>query len=376
MTARERMLAALTFGKPDRVPLRPGGGRRSTLKAWHEQGLPESVQDYVEYAYRQAGGTLPWEPRAAGFSVNERMIPQFEQKILEEREHSRVVQDWKGNICEIENIYTPEYLLYAIDFVTRRWIKCPVESRADWEDMKRRYDSDAPERLPADLVAAGKALENRDTFLEVHFSGPFWQLREWLGFEALCTMFYDDPAFVDEMIEFWSDHVARLLERVFAVVKPDCIHLSEDMAYKGYSMISPDMARQHLLPVWKRWGEIIHKAGVPLYGMDSDGYIGELIPLWIEAGINVCDPVEVAAGNDLVEFRRKFGRDMAYRGGVDKRAMAKGGDALRAEIERIRPVVESGGYVPGCDHGVPPDVSWPNFAETVRLLAQVCGWLD
>jgi uroporphyrinogen decarboxylase len=376
MTPRERMLAALCFGKPDRVPLRPGGGRRSTLKAWHEQGLPESVKDYVEYAYRQAGGKLPWEPGGAGFPVNERMIPQFEQKILEERERSRVVQDWKGNICEIENIYTPEYLLNAIDFVTRRWIKCPVETRADWADMKRRYDADAPERLPADPAAAGKALEHRDTFLELHFSGPFWQVREWVGFETLCTLFYDDPAFVGEMIAFWSDHVARLLERALAVVKPDCVHLSEDMAYKGYSMISPAMAREYLLPVWTRWGDIVRKAGVPLYGMDSDGFIGELIPLWIEAGINVCDPIEVAAGNDIVTFRRTFGREMAYRGGVDKRAMAKGGAALRAEIDRLRPVVEGGGYVPGCDHGVPPDVSWPNYVETVRLLAQACGWLN
>ena len=376
MTPRERMLAALCFGKPDRVPLRPGGGRRSTLKTWHEQGLPESVKNYAEYAYRQAGGTLPWEPGGPGFPVNERMIPLFEQKILEERERSRVVQDWKGNICEIENIFTPEYLLNAIDFVTRRWIKCPVETRADWEDMKRRYDADAPERLPADPAAAGKALESRDTFLELHFSGPFWQVREWVGFETLCTLFYDDPAFVGEMIAFWSDHVARLLERALAVVKPDCVHLSEDMAYKGYSMISPAMARQYLLPVWTRWGDIVRKAGVPLYGMDSDGFIGELIPLWIEAGINVCDPIEVAAGNDIVAFRRTFGRDMAYRGGVDKRAMAKGGAALRAEIDRLRPVVEDGGYVPGCDHGVPPDVSWPNYVETVRLLAQACGWLD
>ena len=94
----------------------------------------------------------------------------------------------------------------------------------------------------------------------------------------------------------------------------------------------------------------------------------------IEAGINVCDPIEVAAGNDIVAFRRAFGRDMAYRGGVDKRAMAKGGAALRAEIDRLRPVVEDGGYVPGCDHGVPPDVSWSNYVETVRLLAQICGW--
>ena len=374
MTPRRRTLATLAFGTPDRIPLEPGHGRESTHARWRAEGLQAGVADIPQAAYRLAGGTLPWPERGKGLHVDERMIPQFEEKIIEERPESRIVQDWKGNICEIGKQFSPVYLRNAIDFVTRRWIKCPVETRADWADMKRRYDADAPERLPADPAAAGKALEHRDTFLELHFSGPFWQVREWVGFETLCTLFYDDPAFVGEMIAFWSDHVARLLERALAVVKPDCVHLSEDMAYKGYSMISPAMAREYLLPVWTRWGDIVRKAGVPLYGMDSDGFIGELISLWIEAGINVCDPIEVAAGNDIVAFRRTFGRDMAYRGGVDKRAMAKGGAALRAEIDRLRPVVEDGGYVPGCDHGVPPDVSWSNYVETVRLLAQICGW--
>lgn len=109
--------------------------------------------------------------------------------------------------------------------------------------------------------------------------------------------------------------------------------------------------------------------------MDSDGYIGELIPLWIESGINACDPVEVAAGNDIVVFRKIFGRNMAYPGGVDKRLMAKGGRHIEAEIERLTPVIRSGGFIPGCDHAVPSDVSWPCYVQYVRLLAKATGWL-
>jgi hypothetical protein len=110
--------------------------------------------------------------------------------------------------------------------------------------------------------------------------------------------------------------------------------------------------------------------------MDSDGYIGELIPLWIEAGINVCTPMEVAAGNDLVEYRRRFGKRMAYSGGIDKRAIAKGGDVMRAEVMRtVPPLLDGGGYIPGCDHGVPPDIAWPDFVEYARLIAELTGWL-
>jgi len=211
--------------------------------------------------------------------------------------------------------------------------------------------------------------------VEVHFSGPYWQLREWCGFEGLSMMFYDNPDLVRAMLDFWRDYVIKLMENSFEYCIPDMVHISEDMAYKGYSMLSPDMTREFLLPVWEAWGQVIRKADIPIYACDSDGFIGELIPLWIEAGINVCDPIEVAAGNDINEFRRKFGDKMGYRGGVDKREMAKGGKFIEAEIKRLEPVIKSGGFIPSCYHGVPSDVSWPNFIHYSKLLAKATNWL-
>ncbi len=375
MTPRQRYLETLLFGAPDRVPLEPGYGRLSTLRAWHTQGLPPESENANERAYREAGGTEPWPKGGPWFHVNERMIPQFEEKVIERGERSQIVQDWKGNICEIGNEFGLEHLRNAVDFVTRRWIKCPVESRADWEDMKRRYDPDDPSRVPEDAEQLGRQLADRDWFLEISFPGPFWQVREWVGFEGLCLLFYDDVELVREMFSFWSDYLAAILERTLRFVVPDSVHLSEDMAFKEHSMISPEMAREFLLPAYARWGEIIRGAGCQIYAMDSDGFIGQLIPVWMEAGMNACDPMEVAAGNDLLEFRRAFGRKMAYRGGIDKRAIAKGGEAIEQEIERVSPIIGGGGYIPGCDHGVPADVTWPDYVRYVGLLAEETGWL-
>ena len=378
MNDRRRYLETMLFGTPDRVPFTPGGGRKSTREKWHEQGLPAEIDGgaIYEYAYRQVGGTLPWPSGGETIAVDERMIPRFEEKVIERRGDTQIVQDWKGNICEIGSQFTTEYLRNAIDFVTRRWVKCPVESRDDWPDMKRRYDADDVGRYPDNLAALGAAETEERTGLHMqHFSGPFWQLREWLGFEGLCTMFYDDPSFVEEMIEFWEQHVIGLMKNTFRYVVPDELHLSEDMAYKSFSMISPQMVRKYLLPTWKRWGDIARSAGVQVYGMDSDGFVGELIPIWIEAGINACDPIEVAAGNDIVTFRKEFGHDIAFRGGVDKRAMAKGGSTIIEEIDRNTPVIKDGGFIPSCDHGIPSDISWPHFLEYVALLAKVTGWL-
>ena len=150
MNARKRFLKTLQFDHPDKVPFEPGGGRESTLARWHREGLPETVTNVTEYAYRCAGGKQEWPQGGAGFPVQERMIPQFEEKVIERRANSQVVQDWKGNICEIGLEFTVEHLRTAKDFVTRRWIKCPVETRADWEAMKRRYDPDDPARPVSD----------------------------------------------------------------------------------------------------------------------------------------------------------------------------------------------------------------------------------
>ena len=114
---------------------------------------------------------------------------------------------------------------------------------------------------------------------------------------------------------------------------------------------------------------------MPVIVCDSDGYVGEIIPLWIESGLNACDPMEVAAGNDIIEYRRLYGRSMAYSGGVDKRAMARGGQTIRDEMRRLQPLIEDGGYIPSCDHGVPSDVSWPHYVEYARILASMTGWL-
>lgn len=376
MTPRQRYIATLLFQHPDRVPFQPGGGRESTLAAWHRQGLPPEVQDYNGYV-RTLLGIKAEEPTRAHISdgVDFRMMPQFEEMVIERRAHSLVVQDWKGNVCEISDAFDVTYLRVPKDFVTRAWIKCPVESRADWEQMKQRYRIDEPGRFPEDFARRAAVLRDRDYPAGLVFSGPFWQLREWLGFENLCMLLVDDPAFAQEMIDFWEQFVAGMLERIFQHYVPDYIVLNEDMAYKEKPMIGPEMCRRFLLRCWRRWAEMSRNAGVRILEVDSDGHAGQLIPVWLEAGVNCNSPMEVAAGNDLPAYRKQYGTRMAYRGGVDKRAIAKGGRVLRDEIDRLRPVIDAGGYIPGCDHGVPADVSWPNYVEYCRLLAEATAWL-
>jgi hypothetical protein len=376
VTPRQRYVAALLFGKPDRFPLQPGGPRESTLKRWRQEGL-EQGRNYYDALMAELGIAMDKpKSRVVSPGISFKMIPTFEERILEHKDGHYIVQDWMGAITEIADTYDYTYIRNAKDFVTRKWHKFPVESPADWEEMKWRFNAKDPNRLPSDLDERSDILRGRDYPAALHFNGPFWQLREWLGFENLCIMTIEDPAFVGEMIEFWTDFVSQTMAPLIERVELDYVCISEDMAYKGFSMISPAMVRKFLVPTYERWIAELTRSGCPIISVDSDGYVGELIPIWIDVGINCNEPVEVAAGNDIVEYRRRFGRKMAYTGGVDKRALAKGGKAMRDEVMRVvPPLLKEGGYIPGCDHGVPPDISWPNFIEYTRLLAQLTGWI-
>jgi len=374
MSNRERFLETLLFGTPDRVPFDPGGPREKTLKRWHGEGLPAN-EPWQTALYRELGIERESHPPRVQPDVDFKMIPQFEEKVLEHRDGHHIVQDWMGNITEISDEYDVTYIRWARDFVTRKWHKFPVETRGDFERMKRRYDPEDPARYPEDFGARVKTMQERDYVTSLGFAGVFWQLREWCGFEPLCMLLIENPEFVREMAEFHTEFVSKTMRRALDAGVVDRVFINEDMAYKEKSMISPSMTREFLAPAWLRWSGEARQAGVPVIDMDSDGKVDELLPIWIECGINACDPIEVAAGNDINVYRREYGRKMAYRGGIDKRCIAKGGSVIEDELNRIAPVVRDGGYIPSCDHGVPFDISWPDFIHYSRLLAELTGWL-
>ncbi len=377
MNERERYIATLTFGNPDRIPFSPGWPRESTLRAWRQQGLPEGERWYPFLLEQLGISYQPAEERWPSVDGAFKMIPVFEEKVLEHRDGHYIVQDWMGATTEISDKYDYTYIRSAKDFVTRKWHSFPVKNRQDWVSKIRwRYDPADLARFPEPLEALGKRLAFRQTPYQISFSGPFWQIREWCGFENLCTLMIDEPEFVLEMASFWTEFASQVLKKILAFLKPDQVMVNEDMAYKLHSMISPRMARKFLLPAWQEWVAMLRNAGCPVIGIDSDGYTAELLPLWIEAGFNCNFPMEVAAGNDIVLTRRTYGRQMAFIGGIDKRAMAAGGTQMHREVLRVvPPLLKDGGFLPGCDHGVPPDISWPNFLEYSRLLAQLTGWL-
>jgi uroporphyrinogen decarboxylase len=108
--------------------------------------------------------------------------------------------------------------------------------------------------------------------------------------------------------------------------------------------------------------------------VDCDGDIPQLLPLWLEGGVNTMFPLEIGTwGADPIAYRRQYGRELLMVGGVGKRILAGPCEGITREIERLAPLVEEGGYIPTPDHRVPPDVPLSHYLFYLNEAKRIWG---
>jgi hypothetical protein len=346
-TSRERWLKVAEFSRADRLPNWEGDFRGATMERWYRDGLPRSVTP--EDLYRRFELDLWYDvPVAKG------PYPAFEAQVLETTGQYKIWTDELGALRK-------DFLVNAEPgFVTRSWLKFPVENRADFEKMRERFDPLSPGRFPADWPQVVRRIEDSGQLRVFRVSSFFWQMRDWMGFHNTCLAFYDQPELVREMVEFVTSFVVRLFRRIRADVGMDFIFYNEDMAYKHAPMIGPGLARDFLLRGYQELSRCFEEGGVALRVMDCDGRPDELMRVWLEGGLNGFWPMEIAAGCDPRQYARQY-PGLVLMGGVDKRALAQDRAAIRRELEGLRPLVERGGFIPTVDHAIPADVPFDNL---------------
>lgn len=374
LNAQERFVAFLTFKKVDRVPFMPGGPNAEALHRWYGEGLPPNMT-FDEYlggfdSMIHLGGVHGMDtidfgpvPRFAAVGKGHKASVGTDKPswvVSEDNRTSTLIDEWgvtqrmmKGAFCGM-----PQY------------IEFPVEKVEDWEEMKERFNPSDPRRYGVkwsdDLI---EFLNTVDLPVRMTMPGFFWKGREFMGLENFLKAFYKNPELVDEMMEFWCDFLIKTSRKAVEAVQIDYVIIGEDMAYKTGPHLSPKTIREYILPGWKRLISFLKKNHVKLVFCDSDGNLDYLIPLWLEAGFDGSWPLEVAAGNDAVAIRKKYGKRFALFGNVDKRVLLYGKEAIDRELEYKLPLTEEGGYIPSIDHGV-PSVPFENYKYYVQRLKE------
>jgi uroporphyrinogen-III decarboxylase len=226
----------------------------------------------------------------------------------------------------------------------------------------------------ADAVKQARRLQaahaRGEISIRVWLDGYFWFPRGLLGIEQHMLAFYDQPELMHRMNRELADFNLRAIEAICTVLKPDMVGFAEDMSYNHGPMLSRGFFDEFLLPYYRRTVPVIHGLGVKAL-VDTDGDVSTMIPWLLAAGIDGVYPLERQAGVDVAKLRAAHPR-LIMMGGFDKMTMSQGEASMRAEFERLLPVMRSGGYIPSVDHQTPPEVSLANFKIYLRLFREYC----
>jgi len=358
MTNLERFIACMEYQKADQRPNHEVGVWTQTLVRWQKEGF-------------KADSDFPWlwfegvdefgMEKQEFIPVNYGFIPKFEHKILESTSEYNVVQDELGVITKRLKEGEVDGFRLSMD----QYLKFPVEKPEDFADIKRRLIAAIPERYPDDLDQRINRWKNRDYPLIIGencaANGFYWRAREFMGTENLSFAWYDYPDLMHEMMEFYADFIIETSRPVLEKINVEYFTLNEDMSMKNGPLLSPETFRTFIFPHLKRMVEFFKSHGTRYFAVDTDGNPTLLLPLLLDAGVDILWPIERAADFHPTEIRKKFGKSLRLWGGVDKRALAAGPDAIRAHLKELIPLIEEGGYIPTVDHLIPPDVSWDNF---------------
>lgn len=355
MSFKESFSKLMNFEEPDLLLQFEWGYWPETIERWRKEGLADDQE--------------PWEDPECKITCYERtpikvgFDPEFERKILEDNEETQVIQDTDGTIKRISKKETafPQFLRH------------PVQNLDDFEKIKERLNPHSEGRYPEDWAEQVKRLESRDTILvlgqcDISFFGG---LRDLMGFENLLVAYYDNPELIKRINEYRLWFTKKLYDKALKEVKFDCAFIWEDMAFKNGPLISPKLFREFMLPYYKDLTSWLKSRGIKWIILDSDGDIEQLIPLFMEGGVDGPSPFECAAGLDIRDIRNKY-PSLRILGGIDKREIAKGKEFIDKELESKLPFMFSkGGYIPTIDHHVHPQISYEDFKYYLEKTREI-----
>ncbi len=297
------------------------------------------------------------------------------------------VARWKteglGDVPPAEGLNADEALRVFLgqDLLMQEWIpflseKAPkpaahgapiIESIADYERiLPALYPSNQPDEGRMRDMARFSRTGEAATWLTL--DGFFWAPRTLLGIEPHLYAFYDEPELIHRINSDLTDYYFRVLERVFAHFQPDFMTFAEDMSYNLGPMLSEELFDEFLLPYYKKLVPYIRDHGVRVF-VDTDGDVTKMIPWLQRAGVQGVLPLERQAGVDANRLRADH-PDLMMLGHFDKMCMPRGETAMRAEFERLLPVMRSGGFIAGVDHQTPPSVSLENYRVFLKLFRE------
>lgn len=349
MTTRERFQRMYEHREADRVPILdyPWG---STIERWQREGMPKdaSFEDYFDL------------DKVSSIPID--LGPRYESKVIEETDKYCIyTTDWGVTLKNWKHMSsTPEF----IDFT--------IKDRSSWADAKARLKP-APDRVRWDELETNyRKWRSEGRWIQSGLFCGFDATHSWaVGTERLLMALAEDPQWCVDMFNAELDLDLAMLDMVWQRGYTfDQLGWCDDLGYKLGQFMSMPMYRELLKPIHKRAIEWAHSKGIKA-GLHSCGDIRPFIPEWIEIGLDCLNPLEVKAGVDPFEVKRKYGDKLVMHGGINA-VLWTDIPAMRQAVQAALPVLKQcGGYIFATDHSIPDSVSLKDFTETIGLAKEL-----
>ena len=201
---------------------------------------------------------------------------------------------------------------------------------------------------------------------------PFERAHAMQGMDKFLINMMMAPDFAQALLHKITDLCKTLMGNFLAECGDliDIIKIGDDLGTQNSLMISPKMYRQFLKPLHAEFISFIKARTQAKVFFHTDGDVFDLIPDFIEMGIDILNPIQTSAGrmSNLAELKRRFGQNMVFCGAVDTHRVLPYGtpDDVRQELRRVMNVLgPGGGYMVASVHTIMNDVP----AENILAMA-------
>lgn len=249
----------------------------------------------------------------------------------------------------------------------------PVETMDDWLKIKHWYTF-SEDRINWEELKHQKELRDKGYLTMIGFPGGFDEPRQLMGEENVCIACYEEPELITDILETISDTAVKVIERVGSIVPIDLLSIHEDMAGKSGPLWGPAQVQEFMKPYYQKVWQCAQSYGAKQFSQDSDGNMNAIVDDLLDCGLNSMYPCEPNAGTDMVELRKKYGKRLTFKGGIDKFALRKDKAAIDAELEyKMSAPMLGGGTIFGLDHRIPNGVSIENYRYYVNKGRELLG---
>ena len=233
--------------------------------------------------------------------------------------------------------------------------------RVDWFDFSGLDTQLAEYRDYAIMTAPGDASPNL-----------LLTIQNLLGMERALMDMLLNPEFYQRLIDKIVKFQLAFLERLFTEARGriDFLRIGDDFGSQQGLLFSRELWRRFMQPALRAMDAIAKRHGA-LYYHHSCGAIRELIPLLIETGVDVLDPVQVKAnGMDPAKLKAEFGRQVSFSGGVDEQELLSRGtphevrEGVRSLLDVMAP---GGGFFVGPTHNFQCDIPTENIVTLYEV---------